>query len=36
VTFDQLSFSYGVGLVLCGWIAGMLVGAAIRLVKSVR
>lgn len=36
MTFDLSAFGYGVGLVVCGWIAGQLVGAAIRLVGSIR
>lgn len=36
MTFDPVPFGYGLGLVMCGWIAGQLVGAAIRTIRGIR
>ena len=33
--FDPVNFTYGVGLVMVGWTAGMVLGIALKLFRSV-
>ena len=36
MVFDTAQFGYGVGLVLCGWLAGMVIGAVLDIMKGLR
>lgn len=35
MTFDMSAYGNGLGLVMCGWVAGMVVGIAISTIKKV-
>lgn len=35
MTFDFTSFGWGLGLVICGWVAGMVVGFVFKIIRGV-